>query len=221
MLVSQGGSRAENPRRAAMVRHQLLARGMAPGPVLTAMAEVPREMFVPRSHRAAAYDDAPLPLAGGQTISQPYVVARMTEELALTGRERVLDVGTGSGYQAAILAHVAAEVYSIERDAHLLARARDALSLLGCHSVHLRHGDGRLGWPEKEPFGGILVAAVGKEPPPALLAQLAPGARLVMPLKDPEAEEGEVLVRLERHGDEFLRTPLFPVRFVPLQTGTR
>lgn len=215
------GETAADPRRIAMVRHQLLARGMAPGPVLTAMGEVPREMFVPRSRRAAAYDDGPLPLAGGQTISQPYVVARMTEELGLRGDERVLEVGTGSGYQTAILARVAGEVYSIERDAQLLARARDALARLGCHTVHLRHGDGRLGWPEKGPFGGILVAAVGREPPPALLAQLAPGARLVMPLKDPEMEEGEILVRLERHGDDFLRTALFPVRFVPLRSGTR
>ncbi|MCZ6600331.1 MAG: protein-L-isoaspartate(D-aspartate) O-methyltransferase, partial [Acidobacteria bacterium] len=183
--------------------------------------EVPREMFIPRSRRAAAYDDAPLPLAGGQTISQPYVVARMTEELGLRGDERVLEVGTGSGYQTAILARVAAAVYSMERDALLLERAREVLTRLGYDTVHLRHGDGRLGWPEMKPFGGILVAAVGREPPPALLAQLAPGARLVMPLKDPDAEDGEVLVRLERQGEGFRRTPLFPVRFVPLLAGIR
>lgn len=207
--------------RAAMVRHQLLARGMVRSPVLTAMGEVPREMFIPRSRRAAAYDDAPLPLAGGQTISQPYVVARMTEELGLRGDERVLEVGTGSGYQTAILARVAAAVYSMERDALLLERAREVLTRLEYDTVHLRHGDGRLGWPEMKPFGGILVAAVGREPPPALLAQLAPGARLVMPLKDPDAEDGEVLVRLERQGEGFRRTPLFPVRFVPLLAGIR
>ena len=207
--------------RAAMVRHQLLARGMVQGPVLQAMGEVPRELFVPRSHRSAAYDDAPLPLAGGQTISQPYVVARMTEELGLRGDERVLEVGTGSGYQTAILARVAAEVYSIERDSLLLGRARTVLDRLAYDNVHLRHGDGRLGWPEKQPFGGILVAAVSREPPPALLAQLAPGARLVMPLKGQDTEDGEFLVRLERHGEGFRRTPLFPVRFVPLLAGTR
>jgi protein-L-isoaspartate(D-aspartate) O-methyltransferase len=218
--VTRGDGEAARGR-AAMVRDQLLARGMVPSPVTEAMGEVPREMFVPRSRRSAAYDDAPLPLAGGQTISQPYVVARMTEELGLQGHERVLEVGTGSGYQTAILARVAAEVYSIERDALLLGRAREVLMLLGHDRVHLRHGDGRLGWPEKGPYGGILVAAVGQEPPPALLAQLAPGARLVMPLKDKDAEDGEVLVRLERHGEGFRRTTLFPVRFVPLLAGTK
>ena len=145
----------------------------------------------------------------------------MTEELGLRGDERVLEVGTGSGYQTAILARVAAAVYSMERDALLLERAREVLTRLGYDTVHLRHGDGRLGWPEMKPFGGILVAAVGREPPPALLAQLAPGARLVMPLKDPDAEDGEVLVRLERQGEGFSRTPLFPVRFVPLLAGIR
>jgi len=218
--VTRGEDKAAR-ERADMVRDQLLARGMDPGPVLKAMGEVPREMFVPRSHRSAAYDDAPLALAGGQTISQPYVVARMTEELGLRGDERVLEVGTGSGYQTAILARVAAEVYSIERDALLLGRASDVLARLAYDTVHLRHGDGRLGWPEEEPFGGILVAAVGREPPPALLAQLGPGARLVMPLKYDDTEDGEVLVRLERRGDSFHRTPLFPVRFVPLLAGTR
>ena len=203
--------------RALMVRNQLVARGIQDPGVLQAMARVPREEFVPEPARRSAYDDGPLPLSGGQTISQPYMVARMTEELQLPAGGRVLDVGTGSGYQAAVLACMGAQVYSIERDRSLHDTARATLDRLGYPQVRLLHGDGRLGWLAAAPFAAILVAAVDDAPPADLLQQLRDGGRLVMPLRQVNGEE--ILVRIQRLADGFRQERLLPVRFVPLQPG--
>ena len=182
--------------------------------VLAAIAAVPRECFVAPEYRDAAYDDVALPIAGGQTISQPTVVARMCEVLALRPGDRVLDVGTGSGYAAAVLAQLAAHVWSIERDAGLSAGAADALAAARVPNVTLRVGDGAHGWPEEAPFDGVNVAAAARRAPPAALEdQLAPGGRLVAPVR----AHGERLVLVRRDADGRLaRRALEPVRFVPL-----
>ncbi len=184
--------------------------------VLRAMEAVPREEFVPPELRAAAYDDRALPIACGQTISQPAVVAYMTENLRLSARSRVLEVGTGSGYQAAVLAEIVREVHSIERIPALAAAAAERLARLGYANVHVRTGDGTLGWPEAAPFDGILVTAAALAVPAALLAQLtASGGRLIMPVGGPH--DAQVLELHERRSaDEIVRTSLWPVRFVPL-----
>ncbi len=170
------------------------------------MRRVPRERFVPEAARAHAHDDAALLLGCGQTISQPYVVALICESLALTGTERVLDVGTGSGYQAAVLAELAAEVISIERIPELAERARANLAETG---VEVVVGDGWAGLPERAPFEAIAVAASAPGPPPKLLEQLAAGGRLVLPL-------GDLLVAIVKDGEELHTKALAPVRFVPL-----
>ncbi len=184
--------------------------------VLRAMDAVPREEFVPDDLRRAAYDDRALPIACGQTISQPAVVAYMTEKLALTAHSRVLEVGTGSGYQAAVLAEIAGEVYSIERFRELAEDAAARLARLGYANVRVRTGDGTLGWPEAAPFDGILVTAAAAVVPPALLTQLAiPGGRLIMPVGAPY--EAQTLVLFERRAaDQIVQTSLWAVRFVPL-----
>src|SRR4051794_2380372 len=167
------------PDRKEMVERQLRARGIRDERVLAAMDHVQREDFVPAELRGAAYEDAALPIGHAQTISQPYMVARICEELRLRGGERVLDVGTGSGYQAAVLAELAAEVHTIERIPELAVRAREALAGTG---VHVHVGDGTLGLAEHAPFDAIAVAAATDEPPPALLDQLAKHGRLVIPV---------------------------------------
>jgi protein-L-isoaspartate(D-aspartate) O-methyltransferase len=200
-------------RRVAMVEGQLRARGIWDERVLVAMGEVPREAFLPRRQRYRAYADSALPIGGGQTISQPWIVATICQELALAGSERVLEVGTGSGYSAAVLARLAAEVISIERDPALARSARRALAGLGVAGVHLELGDGSLGDPERAPFDAIAVHAAAPGPPPALLEQLRDGGRLVVPL----VEEGEeALVVLHRHGERVTRATVAPCRFVPL-----
>ena len=203
--------------RAMMVRNQLVARGITDPLVLDAMARVPREEFVPEKVRVNAYDDGPLPLSGGQTISQPFVVARMSEALQLTPGNRVLDVGTGSGYQAAVLAAMGVHVYSVERDRSLHLLARETLDRVGLEAVQLGHGDGHEGWPSAAPFAGILVAAVSDRAPAALLKQLLDGGRMVMPLRMEDGEE--MLVLIHRQGEVYHREALLPVRFVPLQPG--
>ena len=203
--------------RALMVRNQLVARGITDVRVLDAMARVPREEFVPAPVRPKAYDDGPLPLSGGQTISQPFVVARMTEALKLSPGNRVLDVGTGSGYQAVVLASMGVQVYSVERDHTLYQRARETLDRLGHEAVQLRHGDGRQGWPSAAPFAAILVAAVADAPPADLLGQLQDGGRMVMPLRMADGEE--MLVLIHRQAEQYHHEQLLPVRFVPLQPG--
>lgn len=195
-----------------MVERQLRGRGIRDERVLTAMGRVPRELFVPEELRERAYDDAALPIGSGQTISQPYMVALICELLALRGGERVLDVGTGSGYQAAVLAELAAEVVTIERHAELAERARAALAAAGCERVDVRIGDGTLGVPERAPYAGIAVAAAAPGVPEALYAQLEPGGRLVLPV-------GGRFQRLElvvRTPEGPLVRPSVPCRFVPL-----
>ena len=200
-------------RRTAMVENQLRARGIWDERVLAAMAAVPREDFVPRRLRHRAYVDSALPIGGEQTISQPWIVAAICQELALTGSERVLEVGTGSGYSAAVLAQLAAEVISIERDPELSRSARRVLAKLGVANVHLEIGDGSLGDPDRAPFAAIAVHATAPGPPPALIEQLRDGGRLVVPV----FEEGEeMLVVFHRHGERMTRATVAPCRFVPL-----
>jgi protein-L-isoaspartate(D-aspartate) O-methyltransferase len=200
------------------IDRQLRRRGISDERVLAAMRRVPRERFVPPAQRAHAHDDAALPLGHGQTISQPYVVALTCQLLALDGSERVLDVGTGSGYAAAVLAELAASVVTIERIPELAEGATEALRDVGRPEVEVVVGDGSLGVPARAPFGGIAVAAAAPELPPALWEQLATGGRIVLPLGD----------RAEQHLVALERTPGGPryhgsaiVRFVPLVSGER
>ncbi len=169
-------------RRRAMVESHIAGRGIESQLVLEAMQAVPREMFVPEHLREFAYQDAPLAIAEGQTISQPYVVALMTEALALKGGEKVLEIGTGSGYAAAVLAQIAKEVYSVERIGQLAEKAASALSALGYRNVHVRHADGTRGWTDHAPFDAIVVAAGGPELPESLKSQLKIGGRMVIPV---------------------------------------
>ena len=193
-----------------------LARRVSDERVLDAIAAVPRDAFVPAEVRDEAWADRPLPIGHGQTISQPLIVARMCELLELSGSERVLDVGTGRGYHAAVLAHLAAEVVSIERDATLSRHARESLAAAGVGNVTLVVGDGSRGHPPRAPYDAINVAAATPEIPPALTDQLADGGRLVIPT----GRERQWLVRLRRRGDVFEHERLDQVRFVPLITGT-
>jgi len=198
-----------------MVEHQLVSRGIRDARVLTAMRTVPREAFVPGALAEFAYEDAPLPIEAAQTISQPYIVALMTAALELRPHERVLEVGTGSGYAAAILSRVAGEVYTIERHAELAEAAARRLDALGYANVHVEHGDGTLGWREHAPYDAIVVAAGGPQVPETLLAQLAVGGRLVIPIG--ETPRDQRLPRVRRVGPEtFERDDLGGVRFVPL-----
>jgi protein-L-isoaspartate(D-aspartate) O-methyltransferase len=183
--------------------------------VLRAFGVVPRHLFVPEALRHRAYDDAALPIGSGQTISQPTTQARYLEALALTGRERVLEVGTGSGYQAALLAHLAAHVVSVERVPALAAAAQAALAAAGVADVAVMIGDGTLGWRPLAPFDAILVAAVAPAVPAPLLEQLADGGRLIIPLQQAGAG-GQALVRIVRRGDEVAQERLGAVQFVPL-----
>lgn len=197
-----------------MVERQLRARGIDDERVLAAMARVPRELFVPEELRAHAYDDAALPIGGGQTISQPYMVACICSELGLRGGERVLDVGTGSGYQAAVLAELAAEVHSIERRPELVDRARASLAAAGYGDrVQVHFGDGTQGLPEHAPFAAIAVAAAAPGIPPSLYDQLEERGRLVIPVGGRFEQLLQVVVR-SPEGPAVLRT--VPCRFVPL-----
>jgi protein-L-isoaspartate(D-aspartate) O-methyltransferase len=198
-----------------MVDAHLARRGIASPKVLEAFRSVPREAFIAADLAEFAYDDTPLPIGQGQTISQPYIVALTIEALGLKGGERVLEVGTGSGYAAAVLSCVAGEVYTIERVASLAESARERLSRLGFSNVRVTSGDGSLGWPEHAPYDAIAVAAGGPKPPPALLSQLAVGGRLVIPVGSDDASQ--VLVRITRDSETDYRTePITDVRFVPL-----
>ncbi len=209
-------------RREAMVLEQLAGRGIRDELVLDTMRTVPREQFVPEVERDFAYADGPLPIGAGQTISQPYIVALMTEALQLRGGERVLEIGTGSGYAAAILAEIAAEVYTIERVQKLAVRAEEVLIRLGYVNVHVRHADGTLGWVEHAPFDAIVVTAGGPRVPESLKQQLAIGGRLVIPVgAHPSHQRLEKVVR--RTEDHYDSTSLGEVRFVSLvgQEGWR
>ena len=196
-----------------MVERQLRGRDIEDERVLRAMERVPRELFVPAELRSRAYDDAALPIGYGQTISQPYMVARICEALTLRGDERVLDVGTGSGYQAAVLAELAAEVVTIERLPELGQSARESLAAAGYERVEVRVGDGTLGVPDRAPFQAIAVAAAVPELPATLYEQLEARGRLVLPVGTRRAQELQVVVR-SPEGPAVLRS--VPCRFVPL-----
>jgi protein-L-isoaspartate(D-aspartate) O-methyltransferase len=203
--------------RQRMVDEQIERRGVRDPRVLAAMRAVPRHLFVPDDQRARAYDDAPLPIGDGQTISQPYIVAFMTEAARLGPGDRVLEVGTGSGYQAAVLAAIGAEVRSIEILPGLAERARTALAAAGFGKVAVRTGDGFRGWPEAAPFDAVLVTAAPDEVPPPLLDQLKVGGRLVIPVGSGTQE----LIRVTRTAEGFERESLLPVRFVPMTGEAR
>lgn len=197
-------------QRHAMVARQLRARGIVDPRVLAAMAAVPREHFVGGDQSHEAYADQPLPIGAGQTISQPYVVARMAELAEIRATDRVLDIGVGSGYQAAVLAQLAEQVFGVEIRGELAQTAERRLAELGLR-VPIRVGDGGYGWAERGPFDAILVAAAAREVPTPLAAQLADRGRLIIPLGDPSGQE---LVRIVRRGDDFTRRSFGPVRFV-------
>ena len=203
--------------RARMVAEQIEARGVRDARTLQAMRDVPRHLFVPEAQRPSAYEDHPLPIGHGQTISQPYIVAFMTEALGLQGGETVLEVGTGSGYQAAVLARIAARVHSIEIVEPLAAEARQRLAKLGYQNVEVRAGDGYLGWPEAAPFDGIMVTAAAPRVPEPLKEQLKDGGRLVIPVGD----ELQELMVVTRHGSAFEERRILPVRFVPMTGKVR
>ncbi len=196
-----------------MVVSQLVNRGVRNRRVLAAMTWVPREWFLPPHLAESAYDDAPLPIGSGQTISQPYVVALMTEALALRRRDRILEIGTGSGYQTAILSRLAGAVFTVERLPDLLVEAEERFRRLGLDNIRTRLGDGAAGWPEAAPFDGILVTAAAPRVPDPLPAQLAPQGRLVIPLGDLASQELVIFQRTAR-GLEERRAG--GVRFVPL-----
>lgn len=183
--------------------------------VLDAIARVPREKFVPDHARALAYADSALPIGCGQTISQPFIVAYMTELLRVDSGERVLEIGTGSGYQAAVLAELGARVYSVETIPELAVAARHKLHALGYRDVQVRTGDGHKGWPEQAPYRRIIVTAVADSVPRALVDQLERGGRLVIPLREAGGEQWLTLLEKDANGD-VTRTQLIPVRFVPL-----
>jgi protein-L-isoaspartate(D-aspartate) O-methyltransferase len=201
-------------RRQRMVSEQLVRRDIIDPHVLAAFGVVEREQFVPGELGPEAYDDAPLPIGAGQTISQPYVVAITVQALQLRGHERVLEIGTGSGYAAAILGTLAREVETVERIAELAAAAAERLARLGFTNVHVHHGDGSLGWPPAAPYEAIAVAAGAPRPPRSLLDQLAIGGRLVLPHGDADRQH---LTRITKRGpDEIEEEDLGEVRFVPL-----
>jgi protein-L-isoaspartate(D-aspartate) O-methyltransferase len=198
-----------------MVREQIEARGITDEHVLAAMRKVPRHEFVPERWADSAYDDGPLPIGYDQTISQPYIVALMTELLRLTPQSKVLEVGTGSGYQAAVLAEIAGEVYSIEIIEPLATSAAERLKRLGYDKVQVKLGDGYLGWPEHGPFDGIIVTAGAEHVPPPLVEQLKPGGRMVIPIGEIPGQQSLVLIEKSAAG-KVSQHHVAPVAFVPL-----
>lgn len=200
-----------------MVSDQIARRGVLDDAVLAAMSAVPRHLFVPAESRSRAYDDVPLPIGEGQTISQPYIVAFMSEAIRARGSDRVLEIGTGSGYQTAILARLVARVYTIDCRPDLAEAARRRLGALGITNVAYRIGDGARGWPEEAPFDAILVTAAATELPRPLVEQVGAHGRLVLPV----GREEQDLIRVTRAGDEPVREVLLAVRFVPLTGGAR
>jgi protein-L-isoaspartate(D-aspartate) O-methyltransferase len=203
-----------NVMRDRMVREQIERQGVKDAKVLAAMRKVPRHEFLPPELRSRAYDDRPLPIAEGQTISQPYIVAFMTEQLDLEPGERVLEIGTGSGYQAAVLAELVKDVYSIEIVEPLARQAAETLKRLGYERVHTRIGDGYLGWPEAAPFQGIIVTCAPNAVPKPLVEQLAEGGRMVIPVG--EAGDVQELVVLRKVDGKLVTKKSLPVRFVPM-----
>lgn len=220
--AAQDTAEAERWRqeRERLVHDHIIAAGVQDRATLAAMREVPRHEFVPLREQSRAYEDTPLPIGHGQTISQPSLVAMMTELLRPRPGLRVLEVGTGSGYQAAILAATGARVWTIEIFQALADEARARLARLGYREVQVRHGDGYAGWPEEAPFDAIVVTAAADEIPPALLEQLGPGGRLVMPVGAQTSDQALVFIEKDQAG-RVSRRELLPVRFVPLLRGIR
>ena len=207
-------------QRARMVEEQLVARGIADSRVLAAMRDVPRHEFVSPEQEGLAYADGALPIAHGQTLSQPYVVALMAEAAEVDARDCVLEIGAGSGYAAAVLSRLARRVFAVELDPELAARARERLAALGCANVELHAGDGWLGWPPGAPYDAIVVSAAADALPRALEAQLKPGGRLVIPIGSVSGVQS--LWRIRRTGpDAFTREDLGEVQFVPLRRTSR
>jgi len=202
--------------RVEMVSTQIQRRGITNPRVLKAMSEVPRHLFVPAQFSKEVYSDWPLPIGEGQTISQPYIVAFMTELMKLTGKEKVLEVGTGSGYQAAVLSCLAEKVYTIERHEPLAKRANEVLAEIGCSNIHVRVGDGTEGWPEEAPFDAIMVTAAAEEIPQSLKDQLKDGGRIVAPLG---GAFSQMLTVLERKHKKWIEKPICGCVFVPLISG--
>lgn len=207
-------SEATRKSRERMVSEQVRARGVSAPEVLTAMQTVPRHQFVPDDLSGSAYADHPLPIGEGQTISQPYIVALMTEVLKLKAGDRVLEIGTGSGYQAAILGVIASEVYTMEIKPQLYQNASNLLKELGYHKVTCRQGDGYFGWQEAAPFDAILITAAIDHIPPPLVKQLKDGGRLVLPLGSPFGYQNLVLVT--KHGEDVSVRQIIGVLFVPM-----
>lgn len=197
-----------------MLRYQIEGRGIHNPRLLAAMRRVPREWFIPPELRERAYEDAPLPIGQNQTISQPYMVAVMTELLSLEGSENVLEIGTGSGYQAAVLSALARSVHTIERFPDLAQRAGLLLNALGCRNVTVHTGDGSLGWPRNAPYQAILVTAAAPQIPQPLLEQLGEDGRLVIPVG---SRQNQRLERWRKNGEHFSHNTFFPVSFVPLR----
>jgi protein-L-isoaspartate(D-aspartate) O-methyltransferase len=202
-----------NAERQRMVREQLRPRGIQDSRVLGAMGKVPREEFVLPEERTATYSDAPLPIGFGQTISQPYIVAFMTEQLRPQSVDRILEVGTGSGYQAAILAELVADIYTIEIVEPLAKSANDTLQRLGYKNVHVKVGDGYKGWPEHAPFDAIIVTCAPERVPEPLINQMKEGGRMIIPIGNSLAQE---LYLLEKTSDGIRQSAVLPVRFVPM-----
>jgi len=204
---------SQSAQRARMVETQIVSRGVRDPRVLAAMREVPRHLFVESSEQPRAYEDTPLPIAGNQTISQPYIVALMTELLDLQPGEKVLEIGTGSGYQSAVLSKLCSEVYSIEIVPELAHSASERLARLGYRNVEVREADGYRGWPEKAPFDGIIVTAAPERIPQPLLDQLAPGGRMVIPVG---GFFQELKVFRKDSAGKVTEQAILPVRFVPM-----
>lgn len=196
-----------------MVFEQLIARGIKDEAVLRVFREVPREMFMPREFSDSAYNDHPIPIGNGQTISQPYIVALMTEKLSLKNNDKVLEIGTGSGYQAAILAKICGKVYSIERFPNLAERAENVLRSLKIDNVEIKIGDGTLGWDKHAPYDAIIVTASAPEIPMPLIDQLAAGGRLIIPIGD---RFSQLLIRFKKTNDRIEKEEICGCVFVPL-----
>jgi protein-L-isoaspartate(D-aspartate) O-methyltransferase len=220
MVTSSSPARADDAaqaRREAMVRTQIAERGIRDAATLKAMRTVPRHLFVPPHLAGSAYDDRPLPIGHGQTISQPYIVAYMTELVRPQADHKVLEIGAGSGYQAAVLAEIVRQVYTIEIVPDLGHTARDRLQQMGYGNLHVRVADGYDGWPEAAPFDAIVVTAAANYIPPPLIRQLKNGGRMVIPVGSPFLVQTLMLV--EKNNGDVKTTSLLPVRFVPFRRG--